>query len=56
MVDALEKSHEIIKKICEFQLDYINDYKEKFGIEQLEATYNKPDESIYSEVKEFLTS
>lgn len=56
MVNALEKSHEIIKKICEFQLDYINDYKEKFGIDQLDATYNKPDESVYNEVKEFLTS
>ncbi len=55
MVLALEKSHNIIKKICELQEEYIAEYKAEFGIEELEMTYNKPDESIYEEVREFLT-
>lgn len=55
MVNALEKSHEIIKKLCEFQLDYIESYKISFGIEEVKATYNRPDETIYDEVKTFLS-
>ena len=30
MISALEKSHQIIKKICEFQIDFIEDYKKIF--------------------------
>jgi polyribonucleotide nucleotidyltransferase len=30
MVKALEKSHEIIKKICEAQIDYLEDFKKLF--------------------------
>jgi hypothetical protein len=30
MVNALEKSHEIIKSICNAQLDFVAEYKEVF--------------------------
>jgi polyribonucleotide nucleotidyltransferase len=30
MIIALEKSHEIIKKICEAQIDYLENFKELF--------------------------
>ncbi len=56
MIIALEKSHEIIKKICQAQIDFIEEYKKVFEIVPVKASYNKPDESIYDEVKEFLTS
>ncbi len=55
MVSALEKSHEIIKKICEAQNDFINDYKKLFWIPEVKVVYNKPDETLYEEVKQFLT-
>lgn len=55
MIIALEKSHEIIKKICQAQIDFIEEYKKVFEIVEAKAVYNKPDESIYDEVKEFLT-
>ena len=55
MVKALEKSHEIIKKICEAQNDFVENYEKNFGIEKTQAFYNVPDDSIYSEVKAFLT-
>lgn len=55
IISALEKSHQIIKNICKAQLDFIEDYKKIFWITEVEATYNKPDESVYGEVKEFLT-
>lgn len=56
MIIALEKSHKIIKKICQAQIDFIEEYKKVFEIVEVKAVYNKPDESIYWEVKEFLTS
>ena len=55
MVSALEKSHEIIKSICNAQLDFVAEYKKVFWIDEVEATYNNPDESLYDLVKEFLT-
>ncbi|MDD2907681.1 MAG: polyribonucleotide nucleotidyltransferase [Candidatus Gracilibacteria bacterium] len=56
MILALEKSHEIIKKICNSQIDFIEEYKKTFEIVEAKAVYNKPDETIYDEVKSFLTS
>lgn len=55
MLDALAKSHEIIKKLIEAQKDYLKDYEEKYGIPEVKVVYNLPDLSIYSEIKEFLT-
>lgn len=56
MILALEKSHEIIKKICQAQIDFIEEYKKVFEIVEAKAVYNKPDITVYDEVKEFLTS
>lgn len=55
MINALEYSHSLIKEICDAQIDFIKDYEKIFWIPKLEATYNNPDESLYSEVKDFLT-
>ncbi|MDD3303142.1 MAG: polyribonucleotide nucleotidyltransferase [Candidatus Gracilibacteria bacterium] len=52
---ALEYAHKIIKSICEAQIDFIKEYKEKFGICEVVEVYNKPDETLYEKVKEYLT-
>nr|MDD3720630.1 polyribonucleotide nucleotidyltransferase [Candidatus Gracilibacteria bacterium] len=55
MMKGLEFAHNIIKKICEAELDFIKNYEKTFGICKVEEFYNKPDETLYSSVKEFLT-
>jgi polyribonucleotide nucleotidyltransferase len=55
MVKALEYSHNIIKEICEAQNTYIALYRERYGIKNIEPTFNKADETLYSEVSKFLT-
>ncbi len=55
MVSALEYSHNIIKEICKAQDDYISKYEKIYWIKKIEPTFNKPDESLYVEVAEFLT-
>ena len=56
MLKALEYSHNIIKEICLVQNKYIEKYKELYWIEKIEPTFNKPDESLFSEIREFLTN
>ncbi|MCD5385146.1 polyribonucleotide nucleotidyltransferase [Candidatus Gracilibacteria bacterium] len=56
MLKGLEFAHKIVKDICNAQIDFITDYKEQFGIPEIVATFNKPDESLYDIVKEFLTA
>ncbi len=51
----LEFAHSIIKEICNAQTDFIADYKKQFWIPEITPTFNKPDESLYDMVKEFLT-
>jgi len=55
MIKALEYSHNIIKEICEVQNKYIEKYKNLYWIEKIEPTFNKPDETLFSEVRDFLT-
>ena len=55
MLDALAKSHEIIKKIIEAEKDYLVLYKDKYLIPEPKVVYNLPNADIYSEIKEFLT-
>ena len=55
MLDALAKSHEIIKKIIEAEKDYLALYKDKYWIPEPKVVYNLPNADIYSEIKEFLT-
>ena len=55
MLDALAKSHEIIKKIIEAEKDYLALYKDKYWIPEPKVVYNLPNANIYSEIKEFLT-
>ncbi len=56
MLAGLEFAHSIVKDICNAQIDFIADYKEQFWIAEVTATFNKPDESLYDIVKEFLSS
>ncbi len=55
MMKSLEFAHKVIKQLCEAQIDYIKDYTTKFGICEVKEYYNKPDETLYTSVKEFLT-
>jgi len=55
MIKGLEFAHSIIKEICNAQLDFIADYEKQFWIPEVTPTFNKPDESLYDLVKEFLT-
>lgn len=55
MLEALSYAHSIVKDLCSAQNDFVNEYEKLFWITKLEATYNIPDESLYSEVQKFLT-
>jgi polyribonucleotide nucleotidyltransferase len=55
MLLGLKFAHNIVKEICNAQLDFIADYKKQFGIPEITATFNNPNASIYEIVKEFLT-
>ncbi len=56
MMKTLKKAHSLIKELCEAQNDYIKIYEKEFWIPEVEATYNKPDETVYDKIKEFLTN
>jgi polyribonucleotide nucleotidyltransferase len=51
----LDFAHNIIKDICNAQIDYISDYKKQFGIPEIQASFNNPDISLYEVALEFLT-
>lgn len=55
ILKGLEFAHNIIKDICNAQLDYIALYKKEFGIPEIQATFNNPDTSLYEIAWEFLT-
>ncbi len=55
MLKSLEYAHNIVKEFCNAQIDFIKDYKKNFWIPEVQITFNKPDESLYLEVKDFLT-
>ena len=55
MLAGLEYAFDLIKSLCEAQLDFIKDYKEQFGIPVIEASFNNPDESLFEKVQDFLT-
>ena len=55
MLKALEYSHDLIKKMCEAQDDFLADYEKQFGLTKIEPTFNLPDMELYSKVQEFLT-
>ncbi|MDR2640296.1 MAG: hypothetical protein LBC61_03010 [Candidatus Peribacteria bacterium] len=51
----MEKSHEIIKKICLAQNDFVEEFKKLFGIPSVKVVYNLPDEELYKVIKDYLT-
>lgn len=56
MLDALAYAHNLVKELCNAQLDFIASYEAQFGaIEQIEATLNNPDMDLYAKVQAFLT-
>jgi len=55
MIDALEKAHNIIKELCQAQLDFLKKYETQFGIPTPKIVYNLPDETLYHKVQGFLT-
>lgn len=55
MLKSLEFTHDIIKELCNAQIDYIKLYEKEFNIPELNIVYNLVDESLYWKVKWFLT-
>lgn len=55
MMTGLKYAHTLIKELCVAQNDFIALYKEKFGIPEIKAYYNLPDESVFAAVSEYLT-
>lgn len=55
MMEWLRFSFEIIKELCNSQNDFINDYKNNFGIPEVKCFYNLPDESLFDKISEYLT-
>lgn len=55
MVASLEKAHEIIKTICNAQLDYMKEYEAQFGIPEPKIAFNTPDESLFQKVADYLS-
>jgi polyribonucleotide nucleotidyltransferase len=55
MLKTLEKAHEIIKEICNAQLDFMKVFETQFGIATPKIVYNLPDETLYDIVSDFLS-
>ena len=55
MMAGLKFASNLIKELCNAQNDFIVDYKKQFGIPEITAYYNLPDESLFDRVAEFLT-
>lgn len=56
MLAALWHAHDLIRQLCNAQLDFIAEYEKQFGtIRKIEPTLNNPDESLYEKVQAFLT-
>jgi len=56
MLAALTHAHNLVKKLCNAQLDFITAYEKQFGeIKKIEPTLNNPDVSLYEKVQDYLT-
>lgn len=55
MILALEKAHEIIKKLCEAQIDYIEEYRKNFWIAEVKVTYNLINDELFAFIKNYLS-
>ncbi len=55
MVAALEYAHKLIKELSAAQNDFMAEYKKIYGESTVKEFYNKPDETLYEKVREFLT-
>ena len=56
MLAALAHAHNLIKELCNAQLDFIKAYEAQFGaIKQITPTLNNPDVSLYEKVQAYLT-
>ena len=55
MMSGLQYAHTLIKEWCTAQNDFMGLYKEKFGIPEVKAYYNLPDENVFDAVSLYLT-
>lgn len=55
MVEGLEFAHNLIKELTHAQNDFIAEYRRIHGEVMIKEYYNKPDETLYEKVKEFMT-
>lgn len=55
MVQSLEYAHTLVKELVKAQNDFMTEYKNIYGVSKIREFYNRPDETLYEKVKEFLT-
>ena len=55
MMSVLRRAHEIIKEFCHAQIDFVKLCEVHYGKNEVKEFYNKPDETLYGKVAEFLT-
>ncbi|PIE85526.1 polyribonucleotide nucleotidyltransferase [Candidatus Gracilibacteria bacterium] len=55
MLKSLEYGFELIKELCNAQIDFVKDFEKLFGIPKLSVSFNNPDEGCYKYVQEYLT-
>jgi len=55
MMDGLAFAFNLIKEFSNAQIDFMQAYKNQFGIPEVKSFYNLPDETLFGKVSEFLT-
>ncbi len=55
MLKSLEYWFELIKELCNAQIDFVKDFEKLFWIPKLSVSFNNPDEWCYKYVQEYLT-
>ncbi len=55
MMEGLTFAFNLIKEFSNAQIDFMQAYKNQFGIPEIKSFYNLPDETLFGKVSEFLT-
>jgi polyribonucleotide nucleotidyltransferase len=55
MVAMLEHAHNVIREVCDAQLDYLEAYSKAYGIKEIDAVYKTYDDFAIAKVEGFLT-
>ncbi len=55
ILDAFNYAHDIIKNLCNAQLDFINEYKKSYSIPKSKLVIKTPNEILYTKIKDYIT-